>query len=240
MSDPVVCKKDGLTYERHALIAREGDRGYYSNRALIDYMRPTTNPRAELQSDNKDKLGIFFCPITCDLMRDPVIDPESYTFERSAIADWIQQHGTSPITRKPLRVSQLYDNTTLFRVLYREIHQVKHDNSSCYSDEIQAWRRDVANFNYLTQPIVTTRSSSRGLDQETSTTAHPARMRVDYNGRWRNRNKNAVTILGLVMVGLLFGIFAFLAFPQVAIWCVGAFAVIALAVGTSERLYVII
>ncbi len=55
----------------------------------------------------------FYCPITQELMKDPVIGPDGQTYERSAIVDWLKHHGTSPITREPMDVSQLVPNRAL-------------------------------------------------------------------------------------------------------------------------------
>ncbi len=44
----------------------------------------------------------FLCPITLQLMQDPVIAKDGHTYERSAITAWLSAHGTSPITRQPL------------------------------------------------------------------------------------------------------------------------------------------
>ena len=55
----------------------------------------------------------FFCPITSMVMRDPVVDLEGNTYERSAIEEWLSQNSTSPVTRQPLRVDQLNPNRAL-------------------------------------------------------------------------------------------------------------------------------
>lgn len=230
LKDPVVCKKDGVTFEREALIAREGDRGYYPNRALVEYMDPLTNPRNELQYTSPKKKGVFYCSITTDLLRDPVIDYEGNTYERAAIVDWIQQHGVSPITRKPLHIDQLYDNTTLFRVLYHEVQCAPIEIRG--SDEIVAWKRDVASFNYLTNTVKPTKILDRDLQAEQPRNpGHPARMRVDYNGRWRQRNKDTVTIVGLLLVCLCVVAFLFFEFPVIAIWCLCGLIAVALFCG---------
>lgn len=50
----------------------------------------------------------FQCPITLIPIRDPVGDPNGVTvYERTAIVDWINAHGNSPMTRQPLHVNQL-------------------------------------------------------------------------------------------------------------------------------------
>ena len=62
------------------------------------------------------------CPITRDLMEDPVIAEDGYTYERSAITRWINDNGTSPLTRIPLRVSELRPNRAVEELIdaYRE------------------------------------------------------------------------------------------------------------------------
>ncbi|GMH81293.1 hypothetical protein TrST_g11804 [Triparma strigata] len=53
------------------------------------------------------------CPITGETFRDPVIDPEGNTYERSAILEWLSTNSTSPITRSLLNPSQLTPNRAL-------------------------------------------------------------------------------------------------------------------------------
>ncbi|CAF1033471.1 unnamed protein product [Adineta steineri] len=53
------------------------------------------------------------CPITLELFIDPVLAEDGQTYERSAIIQWIQQHGTSPFTRQQLSVSRLTPNRAI-------------------------------------------------------------------------------------------------------------------------------
>lgn len=56
----------------------------------------------------------FFCPITQEVMKDPVIGPDGVTYERSAIEAWFAAgHATSPLTRTPLTSRQLVPNLAL-------------------------------------------------------------------------------------------------------------------------------
>lgn len=55
----------------------------------------------------------FYCPITFELMRDPVIDREGNSYEREAIEEWLRARGVSPITRNPLAVADLAPNRAL-------------------------------------------------------------------------------------------------------------------------------
>ena len=50
---------------------------------------------------------IFLCPITTELMRDPVSTVDGLTYERSAIETWLATHDTSPLTGKVLESSML-------------------------------------------------------------------------------------------------------------------------------------
>uniref|UniRef100_A0A7S2NCN3 RING-type E3 ubiquitin transferase n=1 Tax=Haptolina brevifila TaxID=156173 RepID=A0A7S2NCN3_9EUKA len=44
----------------------------------------------------------YLCPITYELMRDPVLLTDGTTYERAAIEQWLQTHNTSPATNQPL------------------------------------------------------------------------------------------------------------------------------------------
>lgn len=55
----------------------------------------------------------LICPITFELFRDPVLAGDGHVYERKAITRWIFQHGTSPLTREPLKVDELQPATDL-------------------------------------------------------------------------------------------------------------------------------
>lgn len=55
----------------------------------------------------------MYCPITYQLMIDPVMDPEGYTYEREAIVNWLRSKSESPFTRNPLHIDQLIPNRAL-------------------------------------------------------------------------------------------------------------------------------
>jgi len=55
----------------------------------------------------------FYCPITGDVMTDPVIDRDGITYERSAIEDWIRKSGKSPVTRSTIFITDLIPNRSL-------------------------------------------------------------------------------------------------------------------------------
>lgn len=44
----------------------------------------------------------MLCPISSDIMRDPVICADGHTYERATIAEWVRRKATSPLTNEPL------------------------------------------------------------------------------------------------------------------------------------------
>ncbi|XP_029461416.1 WD repeat, SAM and U-box domain-containing protein 1 isoform X5 [Rhinatrema bivittatum] len=62
----------------------------------------------------------FLCPITRELMRDPVIASDGYSYERTAIENWIStKKRSSPMTNLPLQSLVLTPNRTLKMALDR-------------------------------------------------------------------------------------------------------------------------
>jgi hypothetical protein len=55
----------------------------------------------------------FYCPITGDLMKDPVSEPDGHTYERDAIMKWLYKSNTSPMTRNTLLESDLKLNISM-------------------------------------------------------------------------------------------------------------------------------
>ena len=60
-----------------------------------------------------DETAPFICPLSLNIMEDPVIDPEGNSYERSVIETWLRVNGTSPITRGPLTPAMLCPNKAL-------------------------------------------------------------------------------------------------------------------------------
>ena len=44
----------------------------------------------------------YLCPITGEVMEDPVTTADGHAYERAAIAQWLQAHDTSPVTNAQL------------------------------------------------------------------------------------------------------------------------------------------
>ncbi|CAB9513985.1 U-box domain-containing protein [Seminavis robusta] len=60
----------------------------------------------------------FICPLTLNVMQDPVMDAYGSTYERSAIVEWLAVNNTSPVTRQPLAKDHLVPNRALRDLIY--------------------------------------------------------------------------------------------------------------------------
>nr|XP_058954855.1 WD repeat, SAM and U-box domain-containing protein 1-like isoform X1 [Pocillopora verrucosa] len=73
--------------------------------------------KEELEEDIPDE---FLCPITREIMTDPVIAADGYTYERASIDEWLTSGRlTSPMTNAPLKNSSLTPNRMLFMLIQR-------------------------------------------------------------------------------------------------------------------------
>ena len=50
----------------------------------------------------------FICPITTEIMTDPVSTSDGFTYERAAITEWLRTKDTSPKTGAKLESTTLY------------------------------------------------------------------------------------------------------------------------------------
>jgi hypothetical protein len=64
------------------------------------------------KSDIDDMLH-FQCPLTLEVMKNPVVTVDGHSFEESAIRLWLQNHDTSPMTNKVLESKILIPNISL-------------------------------------------------------------------------------------------------------------------------------
>jgi hypothetical protein len=85
----------------------------------------------ETTIDGLDSIESFICPITNEIMVDPVITPKGISFERQAIVDWLQKKKVCPITKAPLQEKDLITNYALKSSIEDcRKKQMKKDNKS--------------------------------------------------------------------------------------------------------------
>ena len=64
-------------------------------------------------SDAVEVLNEYKCPITAEIMTDPVCTADGFTYERTAIAEWLRTNDTSPSTGAKLACKRLVPNITV-------------------------------------------------------------------------------------------------------------------------------
>ena len=81
------------------------------------------------ESNEEEDLEVpeeFECPITSDLMVDPVITSDGHTYERYAIKRWLSKNDTSPLTGAELISDNMVPNIALRKMIqtFREKHSI--------------------------------------------------------------------------------------------------------------------
>jgi len=59
----------------------------------------------------------FICPITQEIMREPVIAEDGHTYEKAAIENWLEKSPTSPMTRQQISHAKLIPNLALKQLI---------------------------------------------------------------------------------------------------------------------------
>ena len=75
----------------------------------------------------------LLCPITHELMRDPVLATDGHTYERGAIENWFQRHQTSPMTNQPLTSKTVFPNHAIKSLTSREQRYLRRGKSYRYT-----------------------------------------------------------------------------------------------------------
>ena len=60
-----------------------------------------------------DLITPFECPITYEILKDPVIAEDGNTYERKAIEGWISKGGVSPLTQERITIEGLRPNRAI-------------------------------------------------------------------------------------------------------------------------------
>ena len=61
----------------------------------------------------------FICPITAEIMTDPVSTADGFSYEREAITEWLRTKDTSPTTGATLESKKLIPNHSLRSIIRR-------------------------------------------------------------------------------------------------------------------------
>ena len=74
----------------------------------------------------------YICPITQQIMRNPVIASDGITYEENAIKEWIRKQQISPITREPIQNS-VFPN----RLIEKQIEILEKNEPDIYMERYQ-------------------------------------------------------------------------------------------------------
>ena len=64
-------------------------------------------------SKTAELLNEYVCPITAEIMTDPVCTLDGFTYERTAITEWLRTNDTSPATGAKLESKKVIPNITV-------------------------------------------------------------------------------------------------------------------------------
>ncbi|OAP08063.1 hypothetical protein AXX17_AT2G14770 [Arabidopsis thaliana] len=73
----------------------------------------TANSKIKKEGSNLRAPSHYFCPILREIMEEPEIAADGFTYERKAILAWLEKHNISPVTRQKLDHFKLTPNHTL-------------------------------------------------------------------------------------------------------------------------------
>lgn len=99
------------------------------------------------------QMGIPICPITYEVMREPVIDREGNTYEKSAILEWLKNSRTSPVTRSYLCEEHLVPNRALLNISTITSTTIPEDCSDCSNCSKCNKIMKVSNYKGTKQPL---------------------------------------------------------------------------------------
>lgn len=101
----------------------------------------------DIYDDDSNIPSQFICPLTLQIMVDPLVSRYGQSYERSAIMEWIGNGNTScPLTRHPLRLSDLISNHTLQQQITTWLQQ-EHNQSKLqvYHNKLVVQQRNSNN-----------------------------------------------------------------------------------------------
>jgi len=115
----------------------------------------------------------FICPLTMQLMQDPVMSRYGQSYERDAILSWLSRgHDECPCTRQPLRLRDLVTN----HKLRQQIHKWQLENQedvtvfAIADDEVKV-------FGFITVPEKDIDMTERTEDDNSVVTEQPYQRR---------------------------------------------------------------
>ncbi|OIW18729.1 hypothetical protein TanjilG_13481 [Lupinus angustifolius] len=80
---------------------------------VLKRLSDVTNASARVGINSRGTPSQYYCPILQEIMDDPHIAADGFTYEYRAIKAWLSKHNVSPVTKRKLQHSMLTPNQTL-------------------------------------------------------------------------------------------------------------------------------
>ena len=116
-------------------LVQQKEKIFHQNQTIIQLSNTNNNLSSRIQTLKHKQLNNqidpnnevpyeYKCPITHEIMTDPVITSDGQTYERSKIQHWLNKHNTSPITGAILPNKILTPNLALKKLIvsWKEAH----------------------------------------------------------------------------------------------------------------------
>ena len=103
-------------------------------KALEEIRDDRKKKKAEYKNPDENQVTIdaeyesFFCPISQEIMKDPVITPHGISYERKSILDWLKKCNSCPITKNILTEGDLIPNYALKNIIDDYLIKVKNNS----------------------------------------------------------------------------------------------------------------
>ncbi|WZZ20776.1 hypothetical protein YC2023_122163 [Brassica napus] len=85
--------------------------------ALESFKNVAEKARNLISSAPKQPPSHFLCPLLKDVMSEPCVAADGYTYDRRAIEEWLADHRTSPVTNLPLQNTNLLPNHSVYAAI---------------------------------------------------------------------------------------------------------------------------
>ncbi|CAG7909642.1 unnamed protein product [Brassica rapa] len=85
--------------------------------ALESFKNVAVKSRNLISSAPNQPPSHFLCPLLKDVMSEPCVAADGYTYDRRAIEEWMQDHRTSPVTNLPLQNIKLLPNHSVYEAI---------------------------------------------------------------------------------------------------------------------------
>jgi STIP1 homology and U-box containing protein 1 len=94
-----------------------------SNNEIPSYSKNTTTTNDIHTKETEESIESFLCPISQEIMTDPVVTPEGISYDKKSILQWLSKNKICPLSKKPLKESDLIPNLALKNAIENYLKQ---------------------------------------------------------------------------------------------------------------------